>query len=404
MLLGRLARALFDPSYQDPSGWVQRARAAWEVAGLGSGLSSRELGSVLGNELGQMRLPFDPLAPSLEPCYRDDHSGLWRHEPQAAAEVAESAEDARREGTTGGGASASAEPEPLLPVTRLYPEWDYVIGRDRPSHCALREHTREPSVAVAVSADVLRRTRAALRQAHQRRVPRRRAADGVELDLGAVVTNAVQRARGESGDARLYRGSRRQRLRSSTLLLLDLSASLQPSDLALLQRIAVALPMSCPPGAELAVHGFCSRGRQDVVYEKFKAFDAPASVLSPGRSRTGSTRLGAALRHATELLCARRAAHKLLLVVSDGEPADIDVFDERYLTEDARRACQEARRRGARVLGWCLRARLQGSQRRIFDAPGLLGAVAVQRLEELPRTVLRAYSSRRSGPGGESRV
>lgn len=403
-LLGRLARALFEPTYVDPNGWVQRAREAWERAPRSSAQSSRALGSVLGNELGQMRVQFDPRAPTLEPLYRDDHAGLWRQEPQPAAEEPELADAARREATRGGGASVNAGEASIAPVTHRYPEWDYTIARERPAHCAIREQVREPRRDLAVATDVRRRARAAVRRAHRPRVRRRRSADGVELDLSAAVTEAVQRARGEGGDTRLYEGTVRRRVSSSTLLLLDLSASVEERDLALLQSVSVVLAESVPDGSELAVHGFCSRGRHDVLYEKFKAFDAPASALAPVRSRSGSTRLGAALRHAAALLCARRAKRKLLLVVTDGEPADVDVFDERYLTEDARRACQEARARGARVLAFCLRERLEAAQRRIFDAPFVRGAVAVRRLEQLPRELLRAYSPRLSSPGGESRV
>ncbi len=59
-----------------------------------------------------------------------------------------------------------------------------------------------------------------------------------------------------------------------------------------------------------------------------------------------STRMGAALRHAGHYLGARRAEKKLLLVLTDGEPSDIDVNDERLLIEDTRKAVQELDRDG----------------------------------------------------------
>jgi Mg-chelatase subunit ChlD len=403
-LLGRLARALFDSQYADPNGWIQRARAAWNATDPCDAASSRALGSVLGNDLGQMRVPFDPAAPTLEPSYRDDHTGLWRSEPRTARETEDRADEARREGSSGAGSGEAPDVGAPPPVTHRYPEWDYVIARERPEHCAIRELARTPTSAAAVPAGVARRTRAALVRAHRRCSPRRRSPEGAELDLSAVVREAAERARGGGGDGRLYRGRARRRTRSSTLLLLDLSASVQQRELSLLRGISTLLAGSHPEGAELAVHGFSSRGREDVLYEKFKAFDAPPTPLAPYPGRSGSTRLGAALRHAAALLVERRAAYRLLLVVTDGEPADVDVFDARYLTEDARRACSEARRRGARVLALCLGARPEGSQRRIFDAPGIRGALAVRRLEDLPRSVLRAYSPRRSSPGDGSRV
>ncbi|MDE1980143.1 MAG: hypothetical protein KGI86_12560, partial [Betaproteobacteria bacterium] len=50
--------------------------------------------------------------------------------------------------------------------------------------------------------------------------------------------------------------------------------------------------------------------------------------------------------HAAHSLRARKSDKKLLLVLTDGEPADIDVQDERLLIEDARQAVRELERDG----------------------------------------------------------
>ena len=55
--------------------------------------------------------------------------------------------------------------------------------------------------------------------------------------------------------------------------------------------------------------------------------------------KTGfSTRLGAAVRQAGEDLVSKTNYRKLLLIISDGEPSDIDVDDDEYLVEDAKYA------------------------------------------------------------------
>jgi len=401
-LLGRLARALFDRGYGDRNAWVQRATAAFETRGRAVD-AVRELASSFGNELGQMRLPFNIDSPTNEPRYRDDHSGLWRSEPQPAHDSPHAADDARRSRNAAGLASACAPDDGELPITARYAEWDHAIGVERRDHCAIRERRAGAMTPVEVPVAVQRRTRAALNRAHRLERKRPRCSDGQELDLNAVVTEAARRARGEGGDGRLYRGSVRRASRSSTLLLLDFSASMTERDVALLQQISVLLGRSMPAGAELAIDGFSSCGRDDVRYERFKSFDEPHSGLVPVRSRSGSTRLGAALRHATELLCARRAARRVLFVVSDGEPADVDVFDPRYLQEDARRAVQDAHRRGIRVFACCLGERLGPTERQVFQRPFALGAAALRRPEQLPGILVRAYSPRRSGRGGESR-
>lgn len=392
-LLGRLARALFDSTYEDPSSWVQRARGAVEALPDRTAEACRELASVLGNELGQLRLPFDPAAPSLEPAYRDDHRGLWREQPQAAQESQEISPDVRRAtGGSRGSAEGSAAGSESA-ITRRYPEWDYVIGRKRADHAAIREHERKPSAKVAIPRALLSRTRTVLRRAHQRPRLRPRCLQGAELDLGAVANDAARRARGEGSDARLYRDVTQRSLHKSTLLLLDLSSSVVERELALLQGLSALVAAGAPDVADLAIDGFCSRGREDVLYERFGA--SPGGI-APDNARVGSTRLGPALRHATELLCARPAADKLLVVVTDGEPSDVDVFDERYLVEDARQARDEACRRGVRVVAWCLRGQLTRTQRRMF--PGAREAQIVRRLDELPRLLRRAYSLGCSGP------
>ena len=54
-----------------------------------------------------------------------------------------------------------------------------------------------------------------------------------------------------------------------------------------------------------------------------------------------STRMGAAMRHAAHTLEHRQADKKLMLILTDGEPADIDVKDKKLLIQDAHKAVQE---------------------------------------------------------------
>jgi nitric oxide reductase NorD protein len=67
---------------------------------------------------------------------------------------------------------------------------------------------------------------------------------------------------------------------------------------------------------------------------------------------SGNTRLGAAVRHATALLARQPAGHRLLLIVSDGKPNDMDGYQGQYAVEDARQAVFEARAHG--VISFCL--------------------------------------------------
>jgi nitric oxide reductase NorD protein len=52
------------------------------------------------------------------------------------------------------------------------------------------------------------------------------------------------------------------------------------------------------------------------------------------------------VRHASATLSRERAHHRLLLVLSDGKPNDVDEYEGRYGVEDARQAVAEARLQG----------------------------------------------------------
>jgi nitric oxide reductase NorD protein len=65
-----------------------------------------------------------------------------------------------------------------------------------------------------------------------------------------------------------------------------------------------------------------------------------------------STRMGAAMRHAAHYLEGQQADKKLMLILTDGEPADVDTKDERTLIEDARKAVQELDQKG--IYAYCI--------------------------------------------------
>src|SRR5699024_3034479 len=56
------------------------------------------------------------------------------------------------------------------------------------------------------------------------------------------------------------------------------------------------------------------------------------------------TRMGAAIRQATEVLARQPTSQRLLLMLTDGKPNDLDIYEGRYGVEDTRQALIEARR------------------------------------------------------------
>jgi hypothetical protein len=127
-------------------------------------------------------------------------------------------------------------------------------------------------------------------------------------------------------------------------------------------------------GVPCAVAAFQSNGRHAVRITVLQTLGHGADGRLPQRLQAlrpgGSTRLGAALRHASHRLGAGRADARWVLLVSDGEPHDVDVHDPRYLVDDARQAVRAAARRGVRMACLTLAAEPSPQARRIFGRGG----------------------------------
>jgi nitric oxide reductase activation protein len=183
----------------------------------------------------------------------------------------------------------------------------------------------------------------------------------------------------------------------AVVVLLDLSEStnetLGDSDKPVIQlaREATALLSWAIDGVgdPFAIHGFASDGRHDVQYYRFKDFGEPYSddvkARLAGMQGGLSTRMGAALRHAGSSLLRQPEQKKLILLVTDGEPADIDVRDPQYLRFDTKKAVEELASRG--VLTYCLTLDPKADDyvSRIFGVRNFMVVDHVNRLpEKLP--------------------
>ena len=92
--------------------------------------------------------------------------------------------------------------------------------------------------------------------------------------------------------------------------------------------------------------------------------------------------MGAALRHAGNYLSQHPQQKKLILLISDGEPADIDERDPQYLRNDTKKAVDELSGRG--ILTYCLTLDPDADDyvARIFGANSYTVVDNVQRLPE----------------------
>ena len=143
----------------------------------------------------------------------------------------------------------------------------------------------------------------------------------------------------------------------------------------------------------LAIDGFHSDGREKVHYLRIKEFgeaygDEQRALLMRQQGSL-STRMGAALRHAGARLRAEVAEKRILLLVTDGEPSDIDVKDRDYLVEDAQHAVHQLQRKGITV--FCLTLDKEGGSymKKIF---GIRNYLIVDNALSLPAQLSRALT------------
>lgn len=380
-LFSRLALALHDERYADGNAWIDKARTRFAAASRAHGLEDdtafRRLASVLANDLGQMRVRFDPRLYAVPAPYRDDNSYLWQHGTTREAEAQPLPSPIRLQAPPAEGTT------PALKTTMpalAYPEWDYRSGVLRQDWCSLYELRPLPAGDAATTPAAQRPLLPLqrVRPQHGRRL--RRQWDGETLDLDAAIESAVERRLQGAPSGRIFQRPGPQARPLSLLVLLDLSQSTGEraagqarSLLEVEQEAALLLARSAQgAGERIALHGFCSDTRAQVRYHRLLDFgeplDARAAARLQAQQAAWSTRLGTALRHACALLAAEPAERRALLVLTDGAPADVDVFDARYLVEDARAAVRDAARLGLPVCGLAVDAGAAAYARRIFGA------------------------------------
>lgn len=241
------------------------------------------------------------------------------------------------------------------------PEWDYRRQTLVPDHCRLQLMQPRGSQPVELPAR-LRGKAQRLRNLFEMLKPRRLwhsgQLDGCELDTLALIRQATDRRRGHAScEAGLYRDLRNTERDLSCLVLADLSLSTDAhvdDQHKVIDVIRDSLHLFAEAlvgtGDRFALHGFSSRHRNHVRYYSLKDFAEAHGAAVRGRIealRPGYyTRMGAAIRHASKLLLEEASTQKLLLIVTDGKPNDLDKYEGRYGIEDTRESVREAQRQG----------------------------------------------------------
>jgi hypothetical protein len=394
-LVSRMDRLLLLPDAIDDNHWVNKARRLFDETVASAGLEDydafRAIASILANDLGQMRVRFEPQHYAVPAPWRDDNSYLWEFaETETAPDEAIALQqagarppppsDAPDEGSGPPPSDAAGDIE-LGRYT--YPEWDRKLERLRPDWCTVIEKLPAwqgllPAREQAAPGNGRIAPLALPRARHLDRTHRlRRQWEGDDIDLNAAIEVLVDRRLRLRPDARLFMRPGKGPRPSSVLVLLDLSASANdpgPHAASLLdieKQAALLLAASNARGIDrLAIHGFSSNTRAEVYYyrllEAGRPLDAPTSAMIGALRGRYSTRMGAALRHAAALMQAEPPGQRAVLLVTDGAPSDIDVHDPQYLIDDARQAVAEARDAGVRTACIAVDGAADAYVRRIF--------------------------------------
>jgi nitric oxide reductase NorD protein len=401
--LAMLSYAILDPAHgyenADICEFVERFH---EVLQAGQA-STQEIAMLAIKFVARTRLQSDQSAQmyfkDTEVDYRDDNRHMWKFFELGDEE--EMFDENERD------SAQESEEEQALPP-RHYPEWDYASKTYRPDWVSLYE-ALHPSGDSAFIDGLLEKNSSLAKRLKQlldllkpqQYVRVRYQEEGSELDLDVAIRSLIDFKSGATPDPRINMSHRHDGRDIAVLLLLDLSQSVSQipegcsqSILELSQEAVALLGWAIDKlGDSFAIAGFSSNTRHQVRYQHIKGFSEDWNDDVKGRlaaMEAGySTRMGAALRHAAHYLGARKADKKLLLVLTDGEPSDIDTDDDRQLIEDAHKAVQELDQQG--IYTYCINLDAHADDY-VEDVFGQRYTV-IDRVERLPEKLPQLFMS-----------
>ncbi|MBI5107504.1 MAG: VWA domain-containing protein [Rhodocyclales bacterium] len=356
--LAMLSRALLDPDHGYADADLLDFAGRFHVALADGESSTTRIADLALAYVAKTRRQSDQLArvhfADTVIDYRDDNRQLWRFIEQGDEEEAF---DEQRQ------APRSDDLVGLPP--RRYPEWDYRSQSYKPDWTSVYEalHPSGDAAAIdrllarhAVLAKRLKRLLDILKPQDKVRV--RYQEEGSELDLDIALRSLIDLKSGATPDPRINMSHTTAGRNIAVMVLLDLSESLNgrvangsQTVLELSQEAVSLLAWAIDRlGDPCAIAGFHSNTRHEVRFQHIKGFSEPWNQDVKARVAAmeagWSTRMGAALRHAGHYLAARKADKRILLILTDGAPSDVDIDDAAYLRADARRAVDELAAKG----------------------------------------------------------
>lgn len=298
---------------------------------------------------------------------------------------------------------AESDDDFLLADGILLPEWHYRKQQLQPAHCRLQmlvARDAQPCPLPLALRATAKRLRNQFQSLHTASARLKGQVAGSDLDLDACVRYAAEKASGAPiAEPGLYIDSRKQVRDLSCLLLADLSLSTDAwinNSARVIDVIRDSLLLFgeslAATGDRFALYGFSSVRRQNIRFHLLKGFDERYNDTIRGRLAALKpgfyTRMGAAIRHSAAILSKQKSTRRLLLILTDGKPNDLDKYEGRYGIEDTRVAIQEARRLGLTPFCVTIDEKAGDYLPHLFGANGY---VVVRNAAELPQVLPRLY-------------
>ena len=357
--LAMLSRAILDENHGYSNEYIIEFRQRFFDTVEKDGGSTKAMVDIAITYIARTRLQSDQ-SPKIrfentEVDYRDDNRHMWVFIEEN--DEAEDFEDHREK------KAEELDTEGLPP--RHYPEWDYNTKSFKPDWVSLYESIHPSGLSSDIDAildkhsqlaKLLKKILETLKPQNYVRV--RYQEEGSELDLDVAIRSLIDYKCGSQPDPRINMSHEHSGRDIAVMILLDLSASLNDkpdgSDQTILQLSQEAVSLLAwtieQLGDKYAIAGFHSDTRHNVRYYHLKGysekFDDTVKARLAAMEAGFSTRMGGAIRHASHYLEAQKADKKLMLILTDGEPSDIDVDDEQYLISDTKKAVDELSSKG----------------------------------------------------------
>ena len=362
--LTMLSRAILDPAHPYRNPHVVEFAQRFHMLLKASEMSTPEIADLAVAFVAKTRRQSDQLAKThfkdTVVDYRDDNRQMWHFiEEDDEGEVANQHRKM----------DPSEELKGLPP--RHYHEWDYNSQSYRPDWVSVYEALHPSGNAAEIDKLLAKHGALAKRLKKmldllkpQDKVRIRYQEEGSELDLDVALRSLIDYKSGAMPDPRINMSHKTSGRNIAVMLLLDLSESLNEKaagcDQTILELSQEAVSLLAwaieKLGDPFAIAGFHSNTRHDVRYLHIKGYSESWDDQVKGRlaamEASYSTRMGAAMRHAAHYLEKQPADKKLMLILTDGEPSDIDSKDGRLLIEDARQAVKELDRQG--IYSYCI--------------------------------------------------